>query len=264
MMWVRSLFLSLLLLPAFLSSEDARPAFFPGGDSEIDSDAADRAVQAVRKWTDPEAWGGEDPTEAPWFWDFSVVGRPVFLRVLKNGNRDGRVEVWLEDPESKRFELFKTYAVAYFSGELGPKTKQGDRQAPEGFYWISSGRMNSTSSYHLSMDMGYPNAYDQHHGRTGSLLMIHGKAVSLGCFAMTDASIEQIWTLVEGALKNGQPFVRIHSFPFAMTEENLKSRSESEWIDFWTNLKEGWDWFEKTRRPPNVTVEDGRYAFSED
>lgn len=248
-----------------IADEEPTEGFFPGGASEIDSDAADRAVQAIRKWSDPSHWpGDQDPEAAPYFWDFDVVGRPVFIRVLKNGNRSGLLEVWLEEAESETFELFKTYRVSFFSGELGPKTKQGDLQAPEGFYFISRGRMNPQSSYHLSMDIGYPNAYDRHHGRTGSLLMIHGKSVSLGCFAMTDASIEQIYTLVDGALKRGQPFVRVHCFPFAMTPENLGQHGESEYADFWANLKEGWDWFEEHRRPPNVEVEEGRYVFSGD
>ena len=265
MKWV-SLVLSFVAVGAVLFSiaEEATERFFPGGRSEIDSEANNRAAQAIRKWTEPEEWGEDlDPRESPYFWDFEVVGRPVFLRVLKNSNRDGVVEAWLEDPTTNRFSHFKSYRVSFFSGELGPKTKQGDLQAPEGFYFISRGRMNPQSSYHLSMDIGYPNAYDRHHGRTGSLLMIHGKSVSLGCFAMTDASIEQLYTLVDGALKNGQPFVRVHCFPFAMTEEKLEEHAESEHLEFWENLKEGWDWFERHKRPPNVEVEEGRYVFLE-
>lgn len=244
------------------ASEEAGPGFFPGGDSEISSRDPDRARLAIEKWSDPAQWEEKDPAGAPYFWDFEKVGRPVFLRVLKNGNRKGRLEVWLENPETETFEHFKTYRIAYYSGSPGPKVKQGDRQAPEGFYFVSRGRMNPVSSYHLSMDMGYPNAYDRFHERTGSLLMIHGKAVSIGCFAMTDASIEQLYTLVDAALKNGQPFVRVHSFPFEMTEDVMENWKESEHYPFWKNLKEGWDWFEKTKRPPNVEVEEGNYVFS--
>lgn len=247
-----------------LSVPPPGPRYFPGGNSKISSSDGNRAALAVQKWTDPSSWKEEDPLESPYFWDFEKVGRPVFLQVKKNGNRGGELEVWLESPDTSEFEHFKTYAIAYFSGELGPKTKQGDYQAPEGFYYISRGRMNPNSSYHLSMDMGYPNAYDRHHGRTGSLLMIHGKTVSIGCFAMTDASIEQIYTLVDAALKKGQPFVRVHSFPFAMTDEAMEKHKESEYFEFWQNLREGWDWFERTKRPPNVEVEEGRYVFSED
>lgn len=256
--------LSLLSMTAawLFGGEEASPRFFPGGGSDISSNAANRAELSTRKWSDPMAWEETDPTEAPYFWDFDVVGRPVYLRVFKNGNRSGELEVWLEDPQTKKYAKFKTYRIAYFSGQLGPKTKQGDMQAPEGFYFINRGRMNPASSYHLSMDMGYPNTYDRFHERTGSLLMIHGKAVSLGCFAMSDASIEQIYTLVDAAMKNGQSVIRVHSFPFPMTEKVLARKSESDHHEFWTNLKEGYDWFEKHRVPPDVTVKDGRYVFS--
>jgi murein L,D-transpeptidase YafK len=245
------------------AEEKATPQFFPGGDTEISGSADDRAQQAIQKWTDPDAWEEKDPTKEPFFWDFSKVGRPVFLRVIKKSNRDGRLEVWLEEPKSKRFELYKTYRIAYFSGALGPKIQQGDGQAPEGFYFVSRGRMNPKSSFHLSMDIGYPNEYDRHYGRTGDYLMIHGNSVSVGCFAMTDLSIEQIYTLVDAALKNGQKVVRVHCFPFAMTGENLGDHSENEHIEFWRNLQDGWDWFEEKKRPPNVTVEEGEYVFSE-
>lgn len=261
----RSIFaLSALSLVAvwLFGAEKASPGFFPGGGSNIPSNAANRAKLAVQKWRDPSIWKEADPLEAPYFWNFDVVGRPVFLRVFKNANREGELEVWLEDPKTKKYEKFKTYRVAYFSGDLGPKTKQGDMQAPEGFYFISRGRMNPTSSYHLSMDMGYPNSYDRFHERTGSLLMIHGKAVSLGCFAMTDASIEQIYTLVDGAMKKGQSVVRVHSFPFRLTDKAMKDAKGSEHLEFWENLKEGYDWFEERRVPPDVTVKDGRYIFS--
>lgn len=205
-----------------------------------------------------------DPRGDPYHWDFEKVGRHVFLRIHKNGNEAGRLECWLKEPEKDTYELFKTYRIAYFSGNLGPKTRQGDNQAPEGFYHISRARMNPASSYHLSMDIGYPNGFDRALGRTGSLIMIHGKAVSVGCFAMTDASIEQIYTLVDAALKSGQPFVRVHCFPFPMTGENLRRHPKSEHLGFWENLQEGWDWFEFHRRPPSVHFADGRYRFSED
>lgn len=260
---------TLVLLPLFIVflcgkafGEELSPKFFGGGPSDISSRDSDRALKAIRKWSSPSEWDEQDPTEAPYFWDFEKVGREVFLRVLKIGNRDGKLEVWLEDPNTRLFEHFKTYQISYYSGKPGPKTKEGDLQAPEGFYYISRGRMNPASSYHLSMDIGYPNAYDRHHGRTGSLLMIHGKSVSLGCFAMTDASIEQIYTLVDAAFRNGQKIVRVHSFPFVMSDSLMAEREDSEHFEFWENLKEGWDWFEKHKVPPNVEAEEGRYVFS--
>lgn len=242
----------------------SKKTFFEGGDSDISSGDGDRASKAIRKWATPGSKQGEKLlTEEPFFWDYSMVARPVFLRIIKNNNRSGDLEVWLENPDSKKYELFKTYRIAYFSGNPGPKMKEGDNQAPEGFYFITSGRMNSRSSYHLSMDMGYPNAFDKSHDRTGSLLMIHGSFVSVGCFAMTDCGIEQIYTLVHKAHKSGQKIVRVHSFPFPMTIANMEKHKDSKHIEFWKNLKEGWDWFEKNKRPPNVDVSDEkRYVFS--
>jgi len=241
------------------------PEFFAGGESDISSDDDDRASKAIRKWSTPGSKQGDKLlSDKPWFWDYSKVGRHVFLRVIKNSNRKGLLEVWLKNPDSGDFDLFKTYAVKYFSGDPGPKTETGDGQAPEGFYFISPGRMNSKSSYHLSMDMGYPNAYDRALERTGSLLMIHGSYVSIGCYAMTDNSIEQIYTLVHKAFSNGQSFVRVHCFPFPMTEENLAKHEESEHYEFWKNLKDGWDYFAEHHRPPNVEVEDKTYIFSAD
>ncbi len=251
--------------PPYKENAKGTKQLFNGGDSDIASNDNSRARKAIRKWSTPGSKQGKKLlTEEPFFWDYSIVGRPVFLRVIKNSNRDGNLEVWLENSDTEKYEIFKTYQIAYFSGTPGPKTKQGDNQAPEGFYFISSGRMNSRSSYHLSMDMGYPNAYDRSHDRTGSLLMIHGSFVSVGCFAMTDCSIEQIYTLVHKAHKNGQKIVRVHSFPFPMTAANMEKHKDSRHIEFWKNLTDGWDWFENNKRPPNVEVSDEkRYVFSD-
>jgi len=244
--------------------EENSPSFFGGGLSDINSFDDKRAEKAIAKWSDPEGeQDGELLSGPPFHWDASVVGRPVFLRVVKNDNRKGILEAWLEDPSTKKFALYKTYRIAFYSGGLGPKTEEADLQAPEGFYFVTRSRLNPKSSYHLSMDIGYPNAFDQELERTGNLIMIHGNAVSLGCFAMTDCSIEQIYTLVHEALRRGQGVVRVHCFPFPMTEENLSEHATSEHYPFWRNLKEGWDWFETHRRPPNVEVENGRYVFEE-
>ncbi|MEO0416805.1 MAG: L,D-transpeptidase family protein [Verrucomicrobiota bacterium] len=236
-----------------VTAQEPSVKLYAGGPSEIDSRDPDRAKKAIDKWTR----ASEDDDQ----WDPSVVGRPTFLRVVKNSNHDGILEVWLKNPSSRRYELFRKYKIAYFSGQLGPKTAEGDLQAPEGFYFISKGRMNPKSRYHLSMDIGYPNAYDKAHDRTGDYLMIHGKAASLGCFAMTDRSAEQLYTLVDQALAKGQSIVRVHCFPFEMTEANLAKHQKHEYHSFWRNLKEGWDWFEEHRVPPNVEVDDGEYVF---
>ncbi|MEM0897650.1 MAG: L,D-transpeptidase family protein [Verrucomicrobiota bacterium] len=160
-----------------------------------------------------------------------------------------------------RFRLVKAYPICAWSGSLGPKSAEGDLQAPEGFYYTNLGRLNPNSSYHLSFNIGYPNSYDRAQGHTGSYIMVHGNCVSIGCFAMTDPGIEDVYGLVEAALRNGQSIVRIHSFPFRMTDDRLAREIGNKWLPFWENLREGYDWFEREGIPPNVEVEERRYIF---
>ena len=188
-----------------------------------------------------------------------AFGSPVFMRIFKEPKE---LEVWVL--KGARYELFKTYKVHTYSGKLGPKQREGDQQAPEGFYFVAARAMNPNSSYHLSFNLGYPNAYDKAHGRTGSALMVHGSTVSIGCFAMTDPRIEEIYTLADGALRGGQQFFRVHIFPFRMTDENLKAHAGTRWDAFWLNLKAGYDHFEKEKVPPDVGVKDGKYVFTKE
>ncbi len=187
-----------------------------------------------------------------------AVGNPVYLRVFKESRE---MEVWVQSKQTKKFVLFKTYRIAAMSGVLGPKQKEGDMQAPEGFYYVNRGRMNPQSRFHLAFNVGYPNKYDRAYRRTGSALMVHGNRVSIGCFAMTDHYIEEIYTLCNAALRKGQPFFRVHSFPFRMTAQRMAQAKGSHWYSFWQNLKTGYDAFEKTKVPPNVSVASKRYTF---
>ena len=184
-------------------------------------------------------------------------GAPVFIRIFKD---PGTLEVWLESDDGI-FVNFKSYEICTFSGNLGPKLKQGDHQSPEGFYFVNADRLNPWSRYHLSFNLGYPNSYDRFHGRTGSALMVHGDCVSIGCYAMTDAYINEIYALVVAALKAGQPFFRVHSFPFKLDNALLEKHSSNQWYSFWLNLKEGYDYFDKHKQPPNVEVSNGKYVF---
>jgi len=186
------------------------------------------------------------------------LGSPVFIRIFKESRE---LEVWVQQTSSKKFKFFKTYPIAAMSGTLGPKTKEGDHQAPEGFYWVKRSQMKPDSRFHLAFNIGYPNSYDQTHNRTGSFIMVHGNRVSIGCFAMTDLGIEEIYTLCACALNQGQPFFRVHSFPFRMTSDRLKKEETSPHFAFWKNLKAGYDIFENTHVPPNVTVKNKTYQF---
>ena len=185
-------------------------------------------------------------------------GAPAFIRIFK---KEEVLEVWLQK-DSGEYALFLDYPICIYSGELGPKTREGDKQSPEGFYAVGREAMNPNSQYHLSFNLGYPNAYDRAHGYSGSLLMVHGKCVSIGCYAMGDRQIEEIYTLVGSALQRGQPYVRVHAFPFRMTDANLAAYSEHRWYDFWRMLKPGYDYFERYHQPPEIDVIGGQYALS--
>jgi len=181
------------------------------------------------------------------------LGQPAFIRIFK-GTRE--LELWLKGDDGC-WKLFRDYPVATFSGTLGPKTREGDMQAPEGFYAVTQKQLNPASSYHLSFNVGYPNEYDLAHQRTGSLIMVHGDMVSVGCFAMTDPLIEEIYLVVEAALKN-HATVPIHIFPFRMTAERMRN-ADSKHLDFWRDLQPAHDIFEKDHHVPQITVENGRY-----
>lgn len=183
-------------------------------------------------------------------------GTPVFIRIFK---LESELELWME--KDGRFVKFATYPVCFWSGRLGPKLQEGDKQAPEGFYTVASSQLNPNSRWHLSFNLGFPNAFDRAHERTGSLLMVHGGCSSIGCYAMTDAQVDEIWNLVKAALDAGQARVPVHAFPFRMTERNLALRTRYQAANFWTDLKKGYDLFEQSRLPPVVSVCNGRYTF---
>jgi len=182
-------------------------------------------------------------------------GSSIYIRIFKE---EAELEVWLQ--HGARYELFKTYPICAESGTLGPKEREGDAQSPEGFYSVTASKLNPRSNYHLSFDIGYPNAYDRSLGRTGSFIMVHGNCVSIGCFAMTDPGIEEIYLLAQAALEKGQKSVAVHVFPFRMTAENTRQHASSRWAPFWSELKAGYDAFEAKHVPPDVDVNGGHYA----
>ena len=187
-----------------------------------------------------------------------AYGAPIFIRIFKE---EKELEVWLK--RGQEFKLFRTYDIVAMSGDLGPKLREGDRQCPEGFYFVTPSGMNPNSRFHLSFNLGYPNAYDRVHKRTGSALMVHGNRVSIGCFAMTDEKIEEIYALADAALRNGQKFFRVHCFPFRMTKGKMEKHGKSEWASFWENLQTGYNFFERRKLPPNVLVKNVEYTFEE-
>lgn len=184
-------------------------------------------------------------------------GAPILVRIFK---REFELELWMK--RDGVFERFVTYPICVWSGKLGPKFKEGDRQAPEGFYSVDAGALNPNSSYFRSFNVGYPNAFDAAQGRTGSFIMVHGHCASVGCFAMTDAQMGEIWRLVTAALGGGQKRFQVQIYPFRMTDERLEAYREHPAFGFWQTLKAGYDLFEADRLPPRVHVCDGAYAFA--
>ena len=165
---------------------------------------------------------------------------PILVRLFKE---ESELEVWKQD-RTGRFALLKTYPICRWSGELGPKIKEGDRQAPEGFYNITPGQMNPNSQYYLSFDLGYPNAFDRAYGRTGAQLMVHGDCSSRGCYSMTDEQISEIYALGRDAFFGGQKSFQVQAYPFRMTAQNLAKHRNNPNIAFWKMLKKGNDHFE--------------------
>ena len=186
------------------------------------------------------------------------VGAPILLRIYKEENQ---LEVWMQD-HTKRYAFLTSYEICKWSGKLGPKLKEGDRQAPEGFYHVSKALMNPRSDYHLSFNMGFPNTFDRSHGRTGSHLMIHGACSSAGCYSMTDEYVEEIYAMAREAFKGGQKSFQIQAYPFRMTAENMAKNVGHKDFDFWVMLKEGSDHFEVTKLPPKINVCEKRYVFN--
>lgn len=184
---------------------------------------------------------------------------PIMMRIFKE---EGVLEVW-KQKDTGRYDKIASYDICKWSGKLGPKFTEGDRQAPEGFYSIGPAQMNPNSSYYLSFNIGYPNAYDRAHGHTGSNLMVHGACSSAGCYSMTDEQVADIYAFARDAFKGGQSAFQIQALPFRMTAENMARYRSDPNYEFWKMLKTGYDYFEITKTPPKVDVCEGRYVFNQ-
>jgi murein L,D-transpeptidase YafK len=182
---------------------------------------------------------------------------PIMVRLFK---QEAELEVWKQD-RSGKFALLKTYPICRWSGDLGPKVREGDRQAPEGFYSITPAQMNPQSAYYLSFNTGYPNAYDRALGHTGSELMVHGDCSSRGCYAMTDEQIAEIYALGRESFFGGQKAFQFQAYPFRMTPSNMAKHRNNPNMAFWKMIKQGYDHFEVTRQEPKVDFCEKHYVF---
>ncbi|WP_455474110.1 L,D-transpeptidase family protein [Bartonella sp. B30(2025)] len=183
---------------------------------------------------------------------------PIMMRFFKKENV---AEVWKQNRQGT-FVLIASYGICKWSGKLGPKYKEGDLQTPEGFYSVSASQMNPYSKYYLSFNIGFPNLYDKANGRTGSYLMVHGSCFSAGCYSMSDKNMAQIYAFARDAFRGGQREFQLQAFPFRMTDDNMKRYRGSRHYKFWVMLKEGYDFFEKNRKPPKVDVFGRNYIFN--
>jgi murein L,D-transpeptidase YafK len=204
------------------------------------------ALSQVRAF--PRAEAGMQPSNAS--------PGPILIRIFK---RESELELWLRDGD--RFQLYATYPICFWSGKLGPKEREGDRQAPEGFYSVGLDQLRVMGRHPRSFDIAFPNAFDRALGRSGSYILVHGGCTSIGCFAMTDPVMEKIYQLGEEALRQGQDQIPVHIFPFHMTEANLAPYAGSKWHGFWQDLKVGYDAFEASRLAPNIAVCRGDYVI---
>lgn len=254
------LFLGLVLLGLGLFAL-ARPDLAREAGRVLDAqlmrlDKAERRLRYVYGWPQrgaPEA----GPLQARLAARGLSLGAPVFIRIFK---RSSELELWMK--KGDRFTLFATYPICRWSGRLGPKLREGDRQSPEGFYTVSRAQLNPRSRWHRSFNLGFPNRFDRAHGRTGSFLMVHGGCSSIGCYAMTNPAVDEIWRLVTAALDGGQKRFAVHVFPFRPGLLRKALWADSPWAPFWRDLEPGYDLFEKTRVPPLVRVCNKRYVLS--
>jgi murein L,D-transpeptidase YafK len=182
---------------------------------------------------------------------------PVLVRIFKE---EAELEVWKQDTTG-RFQLLKTYPICRWSGDIGPKEREGDRQTPEGFYTITPELMNPNSNYYLAINTGFPNAFDKANGRDGSLLMIHGDCSSSGCYAMTDEQVGEIYWLARDSFTGGRAAFQVQAYPFRLTPANLARHRTNPHFAFWKMLKIGYDHFETTHLEPKVDVCDRHYVF---
>ncbi|AGK59485.1 ErfK/YbiS/YcfS/YnhG family protein [Hyphomicrobium denitrificans 1NES1] len=187
-----------------------------------------------------------------------TLADPILIRIFK---AESELEIWKQKGDA--YVLFATYPICHWSGTLGPKMRDGDRQAPEGYYTLTRSQTRHVGRWPRSLDLGFPNLLDQSQARTGSSILIHGGCSSIGCFAMTNPVSDEIHQLTVAAMDGGEQIVPVHVFPFRMTDKNLSAQISSPWKAFWTNLKDGYDLFDRTKRPPIISVCGGRYIFRE-
>ncbi|KAA9003280.1 murein L,D-transpeptidase [Affinibrenneria salicis] len=186
-----------------------------------------------------------------------LLGSPVYIQIFKE---ERVLELYAK--VGGEYRILESYPICKYSGGLGPKRTEGDLKSPEGFYQVNLRQLKPDSRFYRAINIGFPNDYDKSQGYSGRYLMIHGECVSVGCYAMTNNYIDEIYRYVEQALLNGQPAIDLAIYPFRMTEQNMQRHRNSSYYNFWKQLQPGYSWFNQKRQPPAVTVFNGQYVIS--
>ncbi len=186
-------------------------------------------------------------------------GRAIYVRLFK---AESELELWLQN-DGGTFSKLATYPICHWTGSIGPKLKEGDKQSPEGFYSVGIPQTRLVGRWRRAFNLGFPNQHDQLLSRTGSYILVHGGCSSVGCFAMTDQVQNEIYGLATAALKGGQARFQVHIFPFRMTEDNMARFADHDWAHSWADLKPAYDSFERTRVPPMVALCGVRYKVAD-
>ena len=183
---------------------------------------------------------------------------PVLLRIFKE---ERVLELWRQHKDG-RFVRVSTIEICKVSGGLGPKRRYGDLQGPEGFYEITASSLNPLSREWLSINTGYPNQFDRANRATGDSVMIHGGCRSVGCYAIEDGPIQELYAAVRDALSAGQRTIQLQIYPFRMGYWNWKLHEQDQHAEFWQQLKAGYDRFEQTNQPLDIRIERNRYIVN--
>jgi murein L,D-transpeptidase YafK len=190
----------------------------------------------------------------------------IYLRAFKE---EKEIELWGKNKSDPQFQLLKTYKICRSSGDIGPKRKQGDRQVPEGFYYINI--FNPFSNFYLSLGINYPNKSDRILGVKGNLggdIFIHGACVTIGCIPIKDEHIKELYIFCVEAKNNGQNKIPVTIFPTRLSSANFtelqnKNPNENELIGLWTDLKKAYDLFNQNKDLPFIQfMDNGRHEIN--
>jgi hypothetical protein len=249
--------------PSSTAAAAAPPPDADGATPAAEDEAPDEpGVRGPTAWRGDDSLAGNRRAEAAvvhkqaeverMFADAGVAFPPKELlwRVFKDKHH---LEVWANDTKGAPMKKIATYRACAMSGDLGPKHREGDRQVPEGFYRIEY--FFPDSAFHLAAKVSYPNALDRATGDPvpGGDIMIHGGCASIGCIALTDERIEELWVIGSSVIYKGEP-IHVHIFPSrdmdALIEDDAWAKNRA----FWENLREGFQAFEADKRLPNIRI----------